>query len=259
MEKKLKISPRNMAIFLLAAVAVISVIFSRTASSPEFHEDTITSLNEKKITVTELTAATALASVAIAAVPGDSTTPISTQISELSSKLLLVISAIMLEKSLVCVLGYVTFLWMVPLACVLEIIYIFKKKKILQKLAVSFWVLGVVMYLLIPTSVKIGNFIDDTFKVDQTIEAAKEAAGEIGENVDEESGEEEEEKGIGDRIADFGNSLVSGFSASFGSMENAVGNLMDAIAALLITSCAIPVLVLLIFVWMFKIVIDNLK
>lgn len=259
MKEKIKLSPRRLGIIVLLVVALISMFFSPIASSPEFHESTIASLNEKKITVTELTAATALASVAIAAVPGDSTTPISTQISELSTKLLLVISAIMLEKSLVCVLGWVTFLWMIPLACVLGILYLFKKTKILLKLAISFGILGIVMFLLIPTSVKIGNYIDETFQVNQTIEAAKQAAGEIGENEDEDEEEEKGEKGLGDRLADFGNNLVSGLTSSFGSMENALGNLMDAIAALLITSCAIPVLVLLIFVWVFKIVIDNLK
>src|SRR5699024_3694167 len=83
-------------VMVLAALASLGV--SDFLSSPEFHAGSLASLDEKKVTVMGLTAASAAASVAISAVPGDATTPIANQVSELSSYLLLVTGVILLEK-----------------------------------------------------------------------------------------------------------------------------------------------------------------
>ena len=107
-------------VMVLAALASLGV--SDYLSSPEFHAESLASLDEKKVTVMELTAASAAASVAISAVPGDATTPIANQVSELSSYLLLVTGVILLEKILLTLTGYLAFKLLIPIACALVIV-----------------------------------------------------------------------------------------------------------------------------------------
>ena len=89
---------------LLLAFALLSFfVIADKASSPAAHRTSIDALDDKKITVVELTAATAVGATALALVPGDATNPIANQIAKLSSYLTLVVGAIMLEKFLVTV------------------------------------------------------------------------------------------------------------------------------------------------------------
>lgn len=73
-----KIGAKRIAVVLvLFVVAFLSInVFSKAASNPENHTKTIESLDEKKADVLKLTAASAAASAAIAAIPGDATTPV---------------------------------------------------------------------------------------------------------------------------------------------------------------------------------------
>ena len=62
-------------ILLLVAILSITVI-GKYASAPENHQKTIASLDEKKQTVMELTAASTVTSALITLLPGDTATPI---------------------------------------------------------------------------------------------------------------------------------------------------------------------------------------
>jgi len=125
-------------------VAIIIALVSIFAVAPltksyKFHSNSIQALDDKKVTVTELTVAavgvsTALAAVgvstALAAIPGDATIPLANQIMDLSSYLLIVIGVIFLEKILLTLTGYVSFTFLIPIACLLYCIYIYSKKDI---------------------------------------------------------------------------------------------------------------------------------
>ena len=75
---------RWIAVAALVVIALLSVfVLAGRLSDPTFHAASITALDEKKVTVTELTAAVAAGSVIISAVPGDATTPIANQVAEI--------------------------------------------------------------------------------------------------------------------------------------------------------------------------------
>ena len=110
---------RNVLIIGLLIMALLSAfVFSGIASSSEFHAKTIKALDDKKITVMELTAATVTTSTLIAAIPSDATTPLASQIVELSEYLLIIVGIIFLEKILLTLTGYVSFSFLIPIACV---------------------------------------------------------------------------------------------------------------------------------------------
>ena len=80
-------------IWLLIGILSFTVL-EKYASAPESHQTTIASLDEKKATVLELTAATTATSALITLIPGDVGTPIAEKVADLSGYLLIVLCAI---------------------------------------------------------------------------------------------------------------------------------------------------------------------
>ena len=73
-------------------------VLSKVASDPKNHQKTITELDEKKADVLKLTATSAAAPTAIAAILGDSTTPVANKLADLTSYFLIILTAIFLEN-----------------------------------------------------------------------------------------------------------------------------------------------------------------
>ena len=232
-------------VLLLAVLALVSILWlADLTSSPEWHAASIADLDEKKVTVMELTAATAAASVAVSAVPGDATTPIASQISELSSYLLLVAGAIMLEKVLLTLTGYLTFTYLIPAACTLGAVSLSLPRVGLHRLALKIALFGLAICLVIPVSLRVSGLVEETFAVQQTVEEAAQAA----DTIQEEAGEETE----GGWLSQIGDALTSGVASLIQKAEDTINRFVDAIAALLIVNCAIPLLILWFFLWLMK-------
>ena len=84
------IEKKNVKKLAWVAVALVIMVLSMTvvskaASNPENHKKTIEALDEKKADILKLTATSAAASTAIAAIPGDATTPIANKLTDLTS------------------------------------------------------------------------------------------------------------------------------------------------------------------------------
>lgn len=242
---------------LLIVIAVLSIfVISKVTSSAEFHAKTIESLDDKKITVMELTAATAGTSTAIAAIPSDATTPLANQIIELSSYLLIVVGAIFLEKILLTLTGYITFTYIIPASCVLGVIYLYVPKDILKNLAIKLAIFGLVIFMVVPLSVQISNLIENTYEtsINQTIEDAKS----FGEEVEETKEDENKKEGIWNNITSAVTGAISnlgkGVSELIEKGKTILSNFIDAIAILLITTCVIPIAVLIFIIWIIKII-----
>lgn len=249
---------RIIAVIILVVITLISIFgVSKIASSNEFHTKSIQELDEKKVVVLELTAATAATSTAIALVPGDATTPLANQILQLSSYLLIVVGAILLEKVLLTLTGYIAFTFLIPIACLLYGIYLFAKKDILRSLAIKLAVFGIVIFMVIPISIQISNLIEDTYQesINQTIEEAKNIENESEkENTNNESEEPTGWNAFTSKAKEIVSDVGDNVSEWIHKGEKALSDFIDAIAILLITSCVIPILVLILFVWIVKIV-----
>lgn len=246
-------------VIALIIVAVLSIfVIAPFASSAKTHANSIKTLDEKKITVMELTAATAGSATALAAIPGDFTTPVSNQILQLSSYLLIVIGAIFLEKVLLTLTGLVAFKFLIPIACLLYAVYVFVEKDFLRNLALKLIAFGIVITLIVPVSVSVSNLIEKTHKdsITQTVEDAKNAQNEVNQT------EVEESQGDNGNIWDTVTSKVKegisnigeGASKVIKKGEELLNKFIDAIAILLITSCVIPIVVLFAFIWLVKII-----
>lgn len=258
-------------IFALIPIVIALLSFfviARFTSSTEFNAKTIQSLDDKKTTVMELTAASTAASAAITLIPGDVGTPIANKLTDLSSYFLIVFSAIYLEKYLVTITGYAAFKILVPIACVFFSGYLLWRKEILRVVAQKFLLFGLAVYLVIPASVKVADMIETTYasSIESTIETAKQTTDEIesetGESgqVDDKSSNEKSQsdsdsdskENAGGFFSGLFNKVQEGVSTATANVENVLNNFIEALAILLVTSCLIPILVLIFFVWLVK-------
>ena len=263
------------AVLLLAAILSITVV-GKYASAPENHQKTIASLDEKKQTVMELTAASTVTSALITLLPGDTATPIAEKMADVSGYLLVVLCAIYLEKYLVTITGYVAFTYLIPIACGLWILNLVFENATVRKLAAKLAVFGIAIFLVVPASVKISDLIGDTYQaqIEATIEDARNTQS-ILENsgvVDDDTNATET-TGIDatSNIFDWAKDAISSAKDSVANVvenvkisteelvqkvENSLNHFIEAVAVMIITSCVIPMLVLLLFFWMVKIVLD---
>lgn len=211
-------------------IALLSFfVIALFTSSTEFNAKTIQSLDDKKTTVMELAAASTAASAAITLIPGDVGNPI---------------------------------------ACVFFSGYLLWRKEILRVVAQKFLLFGLAVYLVIPASVKVADMIETTYasSIESTIETAKQTTDEIesetGESgqVDDKSSNEKSQsdsdsdskENAGGFFSGLFNKVQEGVSTATANVENVLNNFIEALAILLVTSCLIPILVLIFFVWLVK-------
>ena len=240
---------------ILVALASIFVI-AGYAASPEFHAATITSLDEKTGTVLELTAASTAASAAITLLPGDTATPIADKLAELSSYFLIVISAIYLEKYLTTITGYAAFVILIPAACLLLSVNAFARRHQLRRIAWKLIVFALAVALVIPASVRVSDIIDETYasSIHTTINAAIQTTEEISV---EEAAEEIQEAETAGGLKGFFTGVKDTVSNTGDHIKRILNNFINALAVMLVTSCLIPILVMVFFVWIAKILMNS--
>lgn len=260
----LKISKRTKQLIVLLAIALLSIfVVSKIVTAPSFNAANIKSLDDKKVTVMKLAAATAASSTAISLIPGDAAMPIANQIAELSGYFIIILCAILLEKMLISVIGYVAFTFIIPAACLLYTLYLYMKKDILKNLAIKLGIFGIVIFTAIPASIKVSDVIYSSYRasIEQTVETTKQNKEYIEEKKKEFSNEDKNwvEK-VGDYLSNFTSKIGTGISEIAKKGEDTLSTLLDTIAVLIITSCVIPIIVILIFAWIIKILFGfNIK
>lgn len=247
MIKNIKISKKAIQIVVLTLIAILSItVFTKVSTSPNFYNSTIETLDDKKITVVELTAATAAASIAVSAIPGDATTPIANQIAQLSSYLLIVICAIFLEKILLTLSGYIMFSIIIPISCLFLIIYLYKRNDYLKKLVTKLITFGLIIVMIVPVSVQVSKIIDKTLNTQEMFETAKIEFNDLNEETNAGTG-------FLDKVSDK-------ISLGVDKAKKILSDFVDAIAALIITACIIPIGMIFVLVWIIKMLFGiNIK
>jgi len=254
---KTKFSKRTMILITLLSIALFSIfVVSRIVTAPSFNAVNIKSLDDKKVIVMKLAAAAAASSTAISLIPGDAAMPIANQIAELSSYFIVVLSAILLEKMLIAVVGYVSFTFIIPFACFLGASYLYMKKVVLKNLAIKLTIFGIIIFMAIPASIQVSDLMHSSYQasIEQTVGTAKQNKEYIEEKKKELYKEDKDwTKKIGDSLSNFTSKIGNGISEITIKGEDTLNTFLDIIAVLIITSCVIPIVVILIFAWIIKI------
>ena len=270
---------KSVAVVVLLAIAMVSIfVVGGLATDPATYAATVEAIDEKKVTVMGVTATAVTASTALAAVPGDVTTPIASQILEISEYLFLVVCIFVLEKSMLTVMGYVAFKILIPVACGLWAVDVLAGRSALKTMAVKIIAFALVLATIIPVSMRISDFIYEmnsaeieqmTMELDQVSSGTEQEETVAEEEVQQEEPQEEkglfsgwfsgdsksEETAQEDQQEESGwlESIKSGLTgAADEAKETAkkmLNSFIDAIALFVIIYCAVPIVVVLLMVW----------
>lgn len=268
-------------------MSLLSFFFlGEVASNPKNYKKSIEVLDSKKADVLKLTALTTASSTAISMIPGDTATPIANKLADLTSWLLLVLCSIILEKYLLTITGVAAFKLLIPIAFVLISIRLFWHKDFLIKIAIKMGVFGICLFLAIPSSTYISNVIEKTYETSlQTIINDAESINneiknetetkneELEENQTEEKNVEKEQSFL-DSFVDRGKEVINDtkesaqeFVSNIKSLgsekiaeltnkaEKILNSFIEATAVMVITSCAIPLLVIAFYLWLMKVIV----
>ena len=274
MENKIDSSFERSILFRVVAIMVCIIIacisffgLAKSYSSPEskINKETIKYLDEKKTTALELSASATAVSTLITLAPGDDGTPVANKLMDLAGYFLIVVSAIYLEKYLLTILGALTFKWLIPVSMLALAVYFGGKKELFWKIGVKIFIFGLAIYAVIPVSVHVSKMIYSTYQesIDATIDEANDLADESEASKDEDKDSKDSKKSKDsessfiDKAKDAVNSVKNTLSVTANSVKNMVNKFIDGLAVLIVTTCLIPVLVIVFFIWLVKLVLGS--
>ena len=203
----------------------------------------IESIDARLKIATTLTASSTLASALVSALPDDTATPIADKLADITEYLMVVMVVLLAEKYLVTLLGWTAFKILIPLIALALIVYLFTRDRV-KSAAVNFAVKLAIFTLVILLAIPISNFASDAIyntyreSIDDTIDAAEQLSDEV-ENFNQSNGS------IWDKLT----------TSLTGLKENAskvLSRFVEAVAVMIVTTCVIPLLLLVLFIYLMK-------
>ncbi|MDM8302681.1 hypothetical protein [Collinsella tanakaei] len=169
---------------------------------------------------------------------------------DLSTNLMLVLAVIYLEKYLLTVFGFAAFGILIPaaLACFVISLVLYCRSTLSGSFALvarKLLVLALVLWVTVPAGVAVTNMIDQTYEISYATESVEgvEAEAEAEEDTEEGGSPIDFIISIPEKIADAATGVAD-------EMLSQVNRLIEGVAVMIVTSCIIPILVLLFFLWM---------
>ena len=240
--------PVTKAVICLALIVIAVVSFFPIAqryTSPERYTDYVASIDEKTETVLKLMAASTVTSAGITAIPGDTATPIAEKLADFSEYFLLILCVLYAEKYLLTIIPYGVFKGLIPLTCALFIAGRIWNPRLLDKQGFKLLLIGIALLLVIPLSVRTSDMIYNTYQdsIDTTIASAEALT-------------EETEELAAAKDANMIDRILNRLSETTGGMvdkaSTVLNRFVETLAVMIVTSCLIPILVLLCFLWIVK-------
>ena len=250
----------SILISIMIVIAGLGSLFvvAPKVSSLEHHQERIEVLDQKATNVLALTTAVTATSVAITMLPQDVATPIANELADLSVYFVIINCAILLEKYLLTILGTVSFTYIIPFACLILVFARIRKNHSIENLGYKLMILALAIYLVVPISIWVSNQIDATFyaSIQETIDTATGTA-----NAIQNSGITETDANVLTQIWNGIQSgitnTITGISDAVAKVKQSLGNFIEAIAVMIVTSCVIPVLVLVCFMKIINVVFNT--
>lgn len=255
---------KKLQIGFIVALVVLALL-SGFVARPHFADtktwdSTIEVIDQKKGNVLALTTSCVALSAGITALPGDTGTPVAEQLAQLSGNLGIVLAVLYLEKYLLTILWSVGLGILIPFALVLFAVSLgihgrWSTSTVLRRVATRVLVVAVIGMALVPASVWVSQKVDETYQVsiEQTEQKATEAS-KTSSTKSEKKSETTENKNVLEQLTDGASSLLTSVTDSAKQMTDEivqqVTDLIEGVIVMIVTSCVIPLLVLVAFLWL---------
>ena len=230
----------------LIAIAVVSFFpIAERYTSPDRYTDYVVSIDEKTETVLKLMAVSTVTSAGITAIPGDTATPIAEKLADFSEYFLLILCMLYAEKYLLTIIPYGVFKGLIPLVCALFGVGLVWNGQVMRRQGFKLLLIALALLLVIPLSVRTSDMIYNTYQdsIDTTIASAEALT-------------EETEELAAAKDANMIDRILNRLSETTGGMvdkaSTVLNRFVETLAVMIVTSCLVPILVLLCFLWIVK-------
>ncbi len=231
----------------LLLIATFSFFFlADWAGSTEANMSTIRAIDDKATTVLKLTATASLASVGISAIPDDTATPIAEKLTDFVEYFLLILCVLYAEKYLLTLIGAGVFKILIPVACILGVISVLSQSNLTKRLAVKIAIFGIALFVIIPLSIHCSDMIYHTYEdsINGTISETEAFTDETA-PLTEESNQ--------NKLLAILDSLKESISGLTQKASGILNKYVQALAVMIVTSCVMPILTIIFFIWIIKI------
>lgn len=235
------------AVCLIVAAGLCFCTLGRVFAEPETYSRQIETIDDKKTTAIEMTAAVTAVSVAITLLPDDIGSPVAERAADLSGYLMVIVIALFTEKYLLTLSGMLAFRWVIPIALVIAAVTLFMKndqaRRSVIKVTSKIVLFSLVLWAIVPASISVINVIDSQAEESaiNAIEQARQYSDTITENSSGESG-----------ISGWLDRIKGGAAGVSAKMEAVLDNFVEAIAVMIVTTCIIPLAAFAVMLWILK-------
>ena len=258
MEKEPKNGKRGLVFLLCLVIALTSFfVVGEYATNAKSYSRTIQSIDEKKATVMGVSTLATGVSLVLAAIPGDATTPVANEVVDVTSYLLIVVCALVLEKSLLTIFGGLAFKILIPVACAMFVVSLFKNSNLWKVLSIKVAIFAMAIAIVVPVSMRTSDLVYEANK-----SVVDELDAEVAKLDSEEETTENTEKKDRVKIEELIKTLINKIEESTkevalkikDKVTNLMNRIIDAVAIFVIAYCIIPVLIFVLMGWLLKLI-----
>ena len=251
--KQKLISEKNVGkavkILFVTFLMVISIcVLSVKVPEMEYVTDSIENLDESRDRIMTFSGATLTASTAISLLPEDWANPLANSLADMNKYFVFMFAAIFLEKLMVVEGIKLSFIYIIPVACGLYILYLLLQKEKIKEWAVKFLILGLAVICVVPFSTHFTEKIGTEYLtyVDETIEEATAGA----EKIYQVKAQHEDEDTFLERISDIFVNAFQGVKDLLTYFNQLIKRCINSIAMMIVITFVVPLFILLFFRWL---------
>lgn len=252
-EVKEKVMPKVLKLLALAAViALLLTVVRPIMVRQSTYQSAFDYLEEKMGNATMISLGATSASLVISGIPDDTGSAIADELAEFTGYMMIVISAIFLERYLLTTIGFVSSSIILPLSYVIAGFAVLvrpQNRLKLKEYAFRLAIFGICIALIIPLGCYCGRMIEEANSA--SIQAALDDARDANEII-ESIPEDQQSKSIFDKVGDFFSSLWKSATEAYDWAKTRLSHFMASVAVMLVTTIVIPILMLFCFLWLIK-------
>lgn len=239
------------ALFLALLIVLSYTFLGNKLTDPATYSHTIEVLDYNRGVVLGLTAASTAASAAVSVLPEDICSPLADEISEFSTYFLMILSVLYLEKYLVTILGAAACYLLIPAGCGAFLVNCFFPRGFLKSMGSKLLILAAALVLVIPTSIWVSDQINAIYS--ESIALTMESASAVSDNlIDQVYDENDENTSVIDEAKAILGDLSGSVAGVLEQFKNLLNRFVEATAVMIVTTCLIPILVIIAFIWIVK-------
>ena len=246
-----KIMGKAVRILFIVLLMVISIcVLSVKVPEMKYVDEAIENLDKSRDRVMTFSGATLTASTAVSLLPKDWANPLANSLADMNKYFVFMFAVIFLEKLIVVEGIRISFVYMIPAACILYILSILFSKEKMKEWAIRFLILGMAVIGVVPFSIHFTQKVGDNYLayVDETIEEANAGA----QKIYEVKSVNEEEDVFLDKISDMFVNAFQGVKDLFTYFNNLIKKCINSIAVMIVITFIVPLFILVFFRWLLK-------